>query len=123
MIPRGYDPNRDVIGCPECGEVLEAEWTEVRTLASREPVGAVLIDLTCPASRTHELDAAYSALKVVTVLHPDRSDRGSCTILSLPHWRKQGWYPIDPEHQTPTEMVEARVRELATPAVPPGGQP
>jgi hypothetical protein len=110
MIPRGYDPDRDLIGCPECGEQLDAEWVEERTLAERDSL-PILVSLRCPSSRTHEVDAAYDALKVVAVAHRDRSELGSCTLLALPHWRKQGWYPTDPEHQTSTEMVEARIRE------------
>jgi hypothetical protein len=111
-VPRGYDPDRDIVGCPECGETLDAEWTNVGTFAEREPA-AVLVSLSCPVSRTHELDAAYAALKVVAVAHPDRPMQGSCTLLGLPRWRKAGWYPTDSELQTATEMVEDRVRQLS----------
>lgn len=109
MIPRGYDPATDTIGCPECGETLDAEWTEVSTYGAREPQ-VVLCSLRCPTSRSHEVGEAYEALKVVDVAHPDRGDKGACTLLALDRWREVGWYPVDPQYQTPSEMVEAQVR-------------
>lgn len=111
MIPRGYDPDRDQIACPECGAELDADYAEITTLAQRDPE-FVLCQLACPVGRTHDLDAAYEALKIVRIAHADSSEHGYCTVNALVRWRGLGWYPTDPEHQTPTEMVHERVRLL-----------
>jgi hypothetical protein len=48
----------------------------------------------------------------VRIAHPNVKQTAECPVKALDHWRQSGWYPIDPEHQTPTEMVEQRVRDL-----------
>jgi hypothetical protein len=111
MTPRGYDPDRDQCSCPECGADLDIDWIESRGLGQRTP-RYMPGRISCPRGRTHDLTAAHRTLFLVEVAHPDRDEPGQCSLLSLPFWREQGWYPTDPEFQTPTEMVHARVREL-----------
>lgn len=114
MTPRGHDPELDKVPCPDCGTDLDVDWVEITNLSQRYPE-YVPGDVRCPASPSHDLDAAYPALRRVTVAHPDREEAGMCTAKALDHWRRLGWYPTEPEHQTPTEVVHARVRQLRTP--------
>jgi hypothetical protein len=109
ITPDGYDDSEQV-PCPECGATLDVGWVDVTSLTDRSP-RFVLGSLTCPTSRIHNLAAAYHAMKVVEVAH-DREGTGTCTLNSLGRWREQGWYPVDWEHQTSTEAVQAFVREM-----------
>lgn len=111
MIPKGYDPNYDLIGCPECGSQLEAELIEIETFQERIPKRSVS-KLECPISTAHELESAYRALHIVNVAHVDYTEEGSCTLLSLPFWRRLGWFPVDLKYQTVDEAVHDRIRKL-----------
>ena len=48
----------------------------------------------------------------VRVAHPGIEQPASVPLSALDHYRQAGWFPLDPEHQTATEMVEERVRRL-----------
>lgn len=51
--------------------------------------------------------------RFVTIAHPDIDGTGQCSLSALDHYRQKGWYPVDAEYQTPAEMVEQRVADLA----------
>lgn len=51
--------------------------------------------------------------RFVRIAHPDIEGEGTCPLSALDHYRQAGWFPLDSEHQTPTEAVQQRVRELA----------
>ncbi len=113
--PSGYE---DIpVPCPACGEALDVGLVDVTSLGKLPGTEYVLGQLTCPTSRLHDLRDAYRAMELVAIGHEDRPDRGRCTLGRLDHWRTLGWYPLDGEHQTPTEMVHARVRELTLAAL------
>lgn len=112
MIPNGYSPD-DVIQCPVCGANADTAWLDVTSLS--DPPGKrryIPGHSECPTSPFHDVTPAYDGLRLVTVAHPDRDEPGSCTLLRLDYWRERGWYPTDPEHQTPTEVVHERVRQI-----------
>lgn len=48
----------------------------------------------------------------VRVAHPDIELPANVPLSALDHYRQAGWRPVDPEHMTPTEMVEQRVSDL-----------
>jgi len=118
MIPNGYS-DRDEINCPECGARANTDWLDITSLS--DPPGKRRVvpgNSECSANPRHDVTPAYGLLRLVTVAHLDRDEQGSCTLLSLDRWRREGWYPVDPEHQTPTEMVYARVREIQSGVLP-----
>ncbi len=57
-----------------------------------------------------------SQAEFVTVRHPRIGGSASVPLSALDHYRQSGWCPVDPEHMTPTEMVEQRVEALAAEA-------
>lgn len=112
MIPNGYS-DHDEVDCPECGARAETEWIDVTSLS--DPPGKrrhIPGHSICSTSPLHDVTPAYDLLRLVDVAHPDRDEQGTCTLMSLDRWRREGWYPVDPEHQTPTDMVHDRVRQL-----------
>lgn len=48
----------------------------------------------------------------VRVAHPDIEGTAEVPLSALDHYRQKGWYPVDPEHMTPSEMVVQRVADL-----------
>jgi hypothetical protein len=122
MMPDGHD-DTERFECPDCGATLDVDWIDVSTLGKLPWTEMVPGQMVCPTSRKHDLARAYELIRLVQVAHPKQDLTRHCSLQSLPRWRELGWYPTDPEHQTPTEMVHARVRLLARGFVaPPSGK-
>lgn len=51
-------------------------------------------------------------VRFVTVRHPNIEKSAEVPLAALDHYRQKGWYPVDPEYMTPTEMVEQRIVDL-----------
>ncbi len=97
--------------CPACGEPVDIDWFEARGLGNPEPTyhpGR----LTCTGSQYHDVRAARDDIRPIRIVHDGEDDR-ECCRLTLGEWRQRGWRPADPELQTPGEMVEQRVADLA----------
>lgn len=104
--------DEDMIGCPDCGTELEADWVEVSSLRELPGTSKVLARLTCPSGPLHDLTAAYEGMRSTRLVHRETGAFRSCPVHRIDHWRRQGWYPLDDQFQTPTEMVYDRVRKL-----------
>lgn len=93
--------------CPTCGTPIDIDWIEIRDLGKVDPEW-IPGKLSCPKSRYHSTEGADMALIELT-----RGEESEwCQPAMLDDSRLCGWRPVDPEHQTPTEMVEARVEQL-----------
>lgn len=111
LPPPGWDPDTyRAPPCPVCGMPVQIDWVE-RTPLGRPP-SWLPGRLECPTSRYHDVQAASRVLARVSIEHPDVADRHTCPLSELDDWRQRGWYPVDEEHQTSTEMVEAKVRQM-----------
>lgn len=109
----GYDPRTGPpLPCPSCQGDLHVEWFDVTGLGEVPQSSWIPGAVKCPRSHLHNVEAGR-AMRFVQVRHPDIENTAEVPLSALDHYRQKGWRPVDPEHMTPSEMVEQRVRDLA----------